>query len=127
MSELKDGKRKMSVAVNWQREIEQIAGPYEGNRKAWLAGAARAAKCNYRQVKALYYEETTDPKHSVASKILSAADQARLNQAKQNVQLAAQNYATHAAALERLDPDQYREQIDALVNAARLLGERNST
>lgn len=117
----------MSTAINWQEKVEQIAGPYGGNRKAWLSGAARAAKCTYRQIKALYYEETTDPKHSVASKILSAADQARLNQAKQNVQFAAQTYATHAATLERLDPDQYREQIDVLVGAARFLSEGNRT
>ncbi len=28
-------------AVDWSIEIEAIAGPYSGNRKSWLAKAAR--------------------------------------------------------------------------------------
>jgi catalase len=127
VSEKKNEFRNMSEAVDWAEQIETIAGPYQGNRKSWLADAAKAAKIKYSQARDLFYGTMKDPKHSVASRVLSAADQAKLEQAKRNVQSAAEIYQSHAAALERIDPDFYREHIDILVGASRVLGGRNRT
>jgi hypothetical protein len=128
VSEKLDGKRKMP-AVNWSEEIGIIAGPMlpSDTRESWLARAARKAGITFRQAKALRYGETKDPKHSVAVSVLSAADQARMDQARRDVQSVAEIYRSHAASLERIDADFHREQINALVNAARIIGAKDST
>lgn len=118
---------KMSAAVNWQDEIGDIAGPFDGNRKGWLARAARSANVPLRQIKALFYGESDDPKLSVGMKIISAAEQARLNKARKDAAVLAGIYRQHAQALAAKDPDHNRGEIDALVTAARILGGGNST
>lgn len=55
-----------------------IAGPYDGNRKGWLSRAAARAHVSYRQIRALWYGETSDPKFSVANSVLGAGAKARL-------------------------------------------------
>jgi hypothetical protein len=92
-------KVEMSTAVNWSDEISTIAGKFDGNRKGWLSRAARKA-----------------------DKILSAADQARLEEAKRDAAKLADIYQSAAQALGNVDPDFHRDNIDALVNAARILG-----
>jgi hypothetical protein len=121
VSEKQDGLRKMS-ATDWTAEIETFAGPFSGNRKGWLSVAARRAGVTYRQIKALYYRETTDPKHSVATRVLSAAEQARLDAARRDARQLADTYRSAANALANVDEDFHRSDIDALVNAARVLG-----
>ena len=123
MSEKLDG--KMS-AINWTFEIETIAGPYGGNRKGWLSRAARKSGATFRQVKALYYGECKNPKISVASQIISAADQARIEQARRDATKLANVYQTTAHALGNIDPDFHRGDIDALVHAARILSALDS-
>ena len=118
---------KMDTAINWQNEIGAIAGPFDGNRKGWLARAARAAKVPLRQVKALYYGESDDPKLSVGMKIMSAAEQARIGEARKDAAVVAGIYRRHAEALAVADPDFHRPEIDALLTAARILGNRNSS
>lgn len=125
MSELKDRFRKMSV-IDWTAEIEVFAGPYSGNRKSWLAAAARTAGVTCRQLKALYYRETTDPKHSVATRVLSAADQARLDKANADARLVAGYFHQRAVALASVDEDFHRNEIDALLAFARSIGGGNS-
>lgn len=119
----------MSASVNWSEMIGVIAGPkLSGDTgESWLARAARRAGISYRQAKALRYGETVDPKHSIASRVLTAAAQAKLDQAKRNVQSAAEIYQSHADALERINPDIYREHIDFLVGAARVFGGSDSS
>ena len=114
-------------ATDWPVEIEAIAGPYGGNRKGWLASAARRAGTSFRQVKALYYRETTDPRSSVAEKIRTAATEARMKEAKRDALLVADLLNRHAQALASIDPDFHRGSIDALVETARILGGGNRT
>jgi hypothetical protein len=121
VSEKQDGFRKMST-TDWTAEIETFAGPFSGNRKGWLSTAARRAGVTYRQIKALYYREMTDPKHSVATRVLSAADQARIEAARRDARQLADTYRSAANALANVDEDFHRSDIDTLVNAARLLG-----
>jgi len=115
-------KVEMNTAVNWHNEISTIAGRFDGNRKGWLSRAARKADTTYRQVKALYYGESKNPRHSVAVKILSAADQARLEEARRDAAKLADIYQSTAQTLGNVDPDFHRNDIDALVHAARILG-----
>lgn len=114
------------IEVNWQNEIGVIAGPYDGNRKGWLSRAARRSNVTYRTVKALYYGESTNPRHSVAASILSAAELARIEEAKRDGAELARIYQSTADALCQIDADFHRDQIDALVEAARILGASDS-
>jgi hypothetical protein len=115
------------IEVNWQNEIGVIAGPYDGNRKGWLSRAARRANVTYRTVKALYYGESTNPRHSVAASILSAAELARIEDARRDASEIAQIYYRRAETLAAIDEDFHRTEIDALIEAARILGGGDST
>lgn len=117
---------KMSTVVNWANEIAAIAGPYDGNRKSWLARAARKAGVTCRQAKALYYGESINPRHDVASSVLSAADKARIEEARKDAAQIAGIYSRCAEALSNDDPDFHRDKIDALVEAARIVSGRDS-
>ena len=118
----------MGQAINWKDEIGAVAGPFlpTDTKQSWLARAARKCSVSIRHVQSLYYGHVTDPKFSVASTILSAADQARIEEARRDVEKVAGLYRQHAARLETIDADFHREQINALVSAARILGERDS-
>lgn len=120
-------KAEMSEAVNWRSEIAAIAGPFDGNRKSWLARAARRADLTYRQVKALYYGETDNPRHRVASNILTAAQKARIEEARRDASDIAEIYYRHAEALANVDPDFHGPEINALLEAARIIGGRDRT
>lgn len=118
MSECSDGKRKMSRAVVWAAEIRVIAGPVMpgDTRESWLARAARKAGITYRQCKALFYSETVDPKHSVASGVLEAAAKAR-----EEARALAAQFETIAGSLNAKDPDFHSEDVLALIDTARTL------
>lgn len=129
MSEKNDENIVMNRTVDWQSEISAIAGPKNRNDtwESWLARATRKSQSTFWHIKAIYYGELTDPKYSVAFKILSAADKARLEETRRNVERAATLYRVHAARLESVDPDFHREQIDVLLGAARILGDGDSS
>ncbi|MCK1274139.1 hypothetical protein IVB46_02645 [Bradyrhizobium sp. 61] len=112
----------MEQAINWPDEIGIIAGPFGGNRKSWLARAARHAGVTYRQIKALYYGEHDDPRHSVGMKLLAAAQEARIQRAKCDALNVAEFFSRHAQALASVNPDLDRKRIDEFVSAARAIG-----
>jgi hypothetical protein len=76
--------------------------------------------------RALFYGELEDPKYSVAFKILSAADRARILEAQRDAKVVANFFNSHAQALANVDPDFHRDQINAFVEAARIIGGRDS-
>ncbi len=121
-----DKRSRMEHALNWKDEISVIAGPFEGNRKSWLARAARRAAVSYRQVRALYYGESTNPRHETAASIIEAANEARLREARRDAQQVAGLYRQYAETLAATDPNSNRSEIDALLTAARILGGGNS-
>lgn len=125
MVEFKDRNCVVDRTLSWAEEIGVIAGPLQPNdtRESWLARAARKSRISYRQCKALFYGQTKDPRYSVASKILSAADRARIDQAKRDGEHLANIYQN----LSNIDADFYRVQIDAFVSALRGTGSGDST
>jgi hypothetical protein len=118
MSEKANGNIVMYRTVNWQEEIAAIAGPYSPNdtRESWLNRAARKSGATYWHCKALFYGELTDPKYSVAYKVLSAAEKARAKASQ-----LASRFETIAGALNAADPDFHSHSVLELVNAARAL------
>lgn len=127
--EKSDGKCVVGRTLDWRDEIGVIAGPIQPNdtRESWLARAARRAGISYRQCKSLFYGQTKDPRHSVASKILSAADRARIESAKRDGGQLAEIYQSTATALGNIDADFHRDTIDALVSAARIVSTLDRT
>jgi hypothetical protein len=104
----------MPRSIDWQCEIGIIAGPYDGNRKGWLSRAARKSGATYRQIKALWYGETVNPKVSVAIEVLKAAQDAR-----EEARRLATQFESLAGAMNATDPDFYSEDVLALIHAAR--------
>lgn len=121
------GRKLMDQAINWKDQIGLIAGPYlpTDTKQSWLARAARKCSLSLRHIQSLYYGHVSDPKFSVAASILCAADLARIEEAKRDVAKVAVLYRQHAERLETIDADFHREQIDALVCAAHILGGRD--
>src|SRR6266566_8127052 len=127
MSEKSEDKIVMNRTVDWQSEISAIAGPYGPNdtRESWLSRAARKSSSTFWHIKALFYGELKDPKYSVAYKILSAADRARIEKAQRDAEQATAIYRNYAARLQSIDADFHRGQIDVLLGAARIVGGRD--
>ena len=117
MQESSDVKR-MSQSATFRDDIAVLAGPYQASdtRESWLSRAARKAKISFRQAKALWYGECTDPKYSIAVSVRSAADQARLEARE----LAAR-FETIAGGLNAQDQDFHSDTIVALIEQARRL------
>lgn len=128
MAETSDEKRKMSTAIDWSQMIGTIAGPMQPSdtRESWLARAARKAGITYRQAKALRYGETTDPKHSVASRVLSAANQARIEQARHYATELAEIFDGAPLGIRNVYPNFDRAALDEFIKAARVLGALDS-
>lgn len=114
--ESSDGKR-MS-AINWRDEVTWACGPlsHGDTRESWLARGARRSRVTYRQIKALFYGETSDPKFSVAVSVRSAAEQARREAAA-----LASRFESIAGGLNATDPDFHRSDVAALIDSARAL------
>ena len=122
--EKSDRKSVVYRTLNWQPIIGQVAGPMQSGdtRESWLARAARKSRVSYRQIKALYYGQTKDPRTSVALSVLSAADKAR-NEASE----LASRFESLAGAMNATDPDFYSEDVLTLINAARQMRGENRT
>lgn len=104
--------------LNWQEIITEVAGPMQVNdtRESWLARAARRSRISYRQIKALYYGQTKDPRTSVAIGVLSAADKARAEASE-----LASRFENLAGSLNAKDENFYSADVLALIDAARRL------
>jgi hypothetical protein len=129
MSEKSEEKIVVYRTLDWQEQIATIAGPRQPSdtKESWLARAARKSGTAFWHIKALYYGQLTDPKYSVAYKILSAADKARIAEAQRDATVVANFFNSHAQALSNIDPEFHRPAIDAFVEAARIISGRNST
>jgi hypothetical protein len=121
-------KKVMDQVIDWKSEIGAIAGPFlpHDTKLSWLARAARKCGITLRHVQSIYYGRVKDPKFSVASNILSAADKARIEEARRNVEMVTRFVRQHAEGLKAVDADLYRDQIDELVREAGRLGSRDS-
>lgn len=127
----------MNHVIDWKSEIGTIAGPFlpTDTKESWLSRAYRevrkhnpegSSRLTFRHFTSLFYGHVKDPKYSVATSVLSAADRARLDEARRNVEKVTTLYRVHAEKLSAIDQNLHREQVDALLHAARILGERDS-
>lgn len=108
----------------WPAEIEVVAGTFlpGDTRESWLARAARRSKTTFRQIKALYYCETIDPKWSVGDRVLAAAARARLEAARRQASDLAGRFETIAGNLDAAPgADFHKPDIAVLLRAARAL------
>lgn len=123
------GRKLMDQVVNWKNEIGTIAGPFlpTDTKTSWLSRAAVKCAVSVRQITSLYYGQITDPKFSVAKSVLTAADKARLEQARKDALRLAEIYQNAAGALSEIDQNTHRDNINALISAARILGTLDST
>lgn len=124
----KQDKKMMDQVINWEREIGDIAGPFQptDTKESWLARAyAAISKKNpnvtYRHLRSLFYGHVRDPKFSVAQSVLSAAEQARIEAAKREASQLATRFEEAAGGLDAKDSDFYRPDVLALLDAARKL------
>lgn len=64
----------VTLAVEMHQSIKTLAGPRGDvdTRESMLSRAARRAGITYRQARALYYRETSDPRASVVERVRAA-------------------------------------------------------
>lgn len=100
--------------------INTVAGPrgWSETRESWLARAARLVGVTPRSMRSAFYGGICDPEHKVVRRIISAAEV----KAKAEANELASRFQTIAAGLNATDPDFHREDIAALIGAARMLG-----
>lgn len=96
--------------------IEAVAGPRQiyDTRDSWLRRAARNAGSTYRQARALFYGEITDPYHPTVTRFKEAAGR---HEAKR----LAEQFEGLAHALRVRDEDFHSADVAALLDAARNL------
>lgn len=101
-----------------------VAGPFEGNRKGWLAGVPRkVSTVTFRTVKALWYGEIVNPDHWAARDIKRAAD---VIEARKEAAALADQYQNIIGGLRARDEDFYSTEIARLERIARILGGQDS-
>lgn len=113
----------MSVVIDWKNEIGSIAGPFLPNdtKQSWLARASRRANISLRHITSLYYGHVKDPKFSVASSVLSAAELARIEATRREAAQLATRFEITAGGLNAKDADFFGSEINSLLDAAHIL------
>lgn len=107
---------KFSKGQNVRELVEAVAGPRMVNdtRESWLRRAARMAGTTYRQAKALFYSEITDPYHPTVTRFKEAAG---VHEAQQ----LAEHYERMAMALHHRDADFHQHDVAAALAQAHAL------
>lgn len=107
---------KFSRSQKVRELVEAVAGPRSINdtRESWLRRAARLAGTTYRQAKALFYSEISDPYHPTVTKFKEAAG---IHEAKQ----LADHYERMALALHHRDADFHQHDVAAALAQAHAL------
>lgn len=107
---------KVSGVQAMRELIAAVAGPVEDfdNRKSWLARAADEAGVSYRAIKTLFYGERHPPNPEVVRKLKEAAG-------RYEAQRLAERFEGLARSLNVRDEDFHREDVSALLSAARAL------
>lgn len=121
MSENESGVKKVRA------EIAIVAGPknWGDTRESWLARVpAKVKTVSFRTVKALWYNEISDPEHWAARDIRREAE---LIQAKREAAELASQYQQIAGGMRVADQDFYRTEINRLERLARIIGGSDRT
>jgi hypothetical protein len=74
MSENLSSERKMQIAEEMKHAVTMLAGErgWHDTRESWLAGAARKAGISYRQAKAFFYGEASNPSSEAVERVRAA-------------------------------------------------------
>lgn len=117
-------KNVMYLTMDWQKEIEAIAGPIavHDSRESWLLRAARKAGITHWHAKALFYGELKDPKWSLGIKVCNAANKARLEAARIDAAALSNQFQQIARGMVNANADLHGADAAALLDAARILG-----
>lgn len=96
--------------------VAAVAGPrlVNDSRESWLRRGARNAGVSFRQMKALFYGEVSNPHSRLVRRVREAAG------LREAVDLA-ERFEGLAASLSQNNPVVYRKDVARLVNAARSL------
>jgi len=114
-----------SSKMSTREAIAVLAGPYYGNRDRWLAKAAKAVEgVSFRTMRSLWHNEIKDPNHLAA---IAVRRQAQILEARRDAAVVANFFSRRAQALANIDPDFHRDEINAFVEAARIVSGRDST
>ena len=97
--------------------------PAYGELPRWLSKIAKSAGISFRTARSLWNEEITDPDHLAAKAV---RQQAEIEEAKRDAAVVANFFSRRAQALANIDPDFHRSEIDAFLEAARIVSSRNS-
>jgi hypothetical protein len=102
--------RMTTVETDWRREVTWVCGPRleTDTRESWFARGAKRAGVQWRQLKALFHREVTDPKYSIGERVKIAAAEAR----KEALEHAAQ-IESLVSRMQRIDPDFHVEDVNA--------------
>lgn len=96
--------------------------PAYGELPRWLDKIAKATGVSFRTVRSLWNEEIKDPDH-LAARIIR--QQAIIEEARRDAAVVANFFNRRAQALANIDPDFHRGDIDAFVEAARIVSGRD--
>lgn len=115
-STMNEGSSTMAEKFSGRALVEAVAGRRLVNdtRDSWIRRAARNAGTSYRQAKAIFYGEITDPYHPAVTRFKEAAG-------RDDAERLAEQFEGLARALVARDPDFHSPEISALVDAARSL------
>jgi exoribonuclease II len=104
--------------TDWRQEVVWVCGPRleTDTRESWFARGAKKAGVQWRQLKALFHREVTDPKYSIGERVKIAAAEAR----KEAIAHAAQ-IESLVSRMQHTDADFYREDVAAHLHALRQL------
>ena len=101
--------RELCIVVAAPRPLEP--------QKIWFVRGARMAAISFRQFKAVFRGEIKDPEHKSVRRLRAAAERKGKDEAAE----LAQRFASIAEAMNAADQDFYREDVAALLYAARAL------
>lgn len=112
---------EMSSKASMREVIAILAGP-KGDfdtRESWLARAARNSGFPFRKVKSLYYGEPVS--EAIKSLVRRVAEDRVAEDGRKEARSLADKFETIAGALNAADPSFHRQDIVALIHAARAL------
>lgn len=112
MQDKSDGKKM--IQTDWRQEVVWVCGPRleTDTRESWFARGAKKCGVQWRQLKALFHREVTDPKYSIGERVKIAAAEAR----KEALAHAAQ-IESLVDRMQRIDADFHIEDVTAHLHA----------
>ncbi len=115
-----------SSKMSAREAMISLAGspPAHGELPRWLTRIAKSAGISFRTARSLWNNEITNPNHLAAQAVKR---QAQILEAQRDAKVVANFFNSRAQALANIDPDFHRHEIDAFVEAARIVSSRDRT